>query len=127
MGFYRVWNGNDGESHMEQVDPTDNPEFAIFTNNLSGTDPLADSNRVNAEVSINMFDGKRDMDFHPAPNEPPGQRLIIHLSGEVEIGTSDGNKHIFRAGDVRLMEDTTDPGHTHLDLSPSNAFHVLLP
>tara|TARA_Y100000588_G_scaffold146338_1_gene160156 strand:- start:104 stop:490 length:387 start_codon:yes stop_codon:yes gene_type:complete len=127
MGFYRVWNGDDGESHMEEVDPTKYPEFAIFTNNLTGDDPVADSNRVDGEVSINMFDGQRNMDFHPAPNDPPGRRLIIHLSGEVEIGTSDGNKHIFRAGDVRLMEDMTDPGHTHFDLSPSNAFHVLLP
>ena len=39
MGFYRVWNGDDGESHMEEVDPTKYPEFAIFTNNLTGDDP----------------------------------------------------------------------------------------
>jgi len=54
------------------------------------------------------------MDFHPLPE----RRLIIHLSGEVEIGTSDGSRHVFRAGDIRLMEDVTGRGHTHVDRSP---------
>ena len=127
MAFYRVWNGEDDESHMEEVSPHEYPEYAVFSNSLSGIDPQADGNRVTGEVSINEFDGQRNMDFHPAPNDPPGRRLIVHLSGEVEIGTTDGTKHIFRAGDVRLMEDVTPPGHTHVDLSPSVALHVLLP
>ena len=126
MGFYRVWNGDDGESHMEEIQPTDYPDLAALSNSLAGANPTAAGNRVTAEVSINRFDGRRNMDFHPAPADPPGRRLIVHLSGEVEIGTTDGTKHIFRAGDVRLMEDVTDPGHTHVDLSPSDALHVLL-
>src|SRR4029434_276871 len=61
------------------------------------------------EVRVQQFDGTRQMDFHPLPE----RRLIIHLSGEVEIGTSDGSRHVFRAGDIRLMEDVTGRGHTH--------------
>jgi redox-sensitive bicupin YhaK (pirin superfamily) len=56
----------------------------------------------------------------------PERRLIIHLSGEAEIGLSDGTKHIFHPGDVRLMEDTTGRGHTHRDLSQNTAVYVLL-
>ncbi len=74
------------------------------------------------EVRVQQFDGSRNMDFHPLPE----RRLIIHLSGEVEIGTSDGAKQIFRAGDIRLMEDVYGRGHTHVDLSPSAAVYVLL-
>ena len=75
-----------------------------------------------SEVRVQQFDGSRNMDFHPLPE----RRLIIHLSGEVEIGTSDGAKQVFRAGDIRFLEDVTGRGHVHVDLSPSSAVYVLL-
>ena len=74
------------------------------------------------EVKVQQFDGTRNRDFNPLPE----RRLIIHLSGEVEIGTSDGSRQVFRAGDVRLMEDLTGRGHAHVDLSPSSAVYVIL-
>ena len=75
-----------------------------------------------SEVRVQQFDGTRNMDFHPLTE----RRLIIHLSGEVEIGTSDGSKQVFRAGDIRLMEDVAGRGHTHVDRSPSAAVYVIL-
>ena len=107
MGIYRVYAGTDGESHIEELDIDSYPEFAEL--------------QSVAGVRIQKFTEMRNMDFHPLPE----RRLIIHLSGEVEIGLSDGAKHIFRAGDVRLMEDTTGRGHTHRDLSPASA--VMIP
>jgi hypothetical protein len=74
------------------------------------------------EIRVQQFDGTRTRDFHPLPE----RRLIIHLSAEVEMGTSDGAKHVFGAGDMRLMEDLTGRGHTHVDRSPSSAVSVLL-
>ena len=71
---------------------------------------------------MQQFDGTRKRDFHPLPE----RRLIMHLSGEVEIRTSDGSRHVFRAGDMRLMEDVTGRGHAHVDRSPSSAVDVLL-
>ena len=108
MGIYRVFAGADGESHIEELKLEDRPELGAITNLT--------------EVRVQQFDGTRNMDFHPLPE----RRLIVHLSGEVEIGTSDGAKQLFRAGDIRLMEDTTGRGHTHVDLSPSGAVYVLL-
>ena len=108
MAMYRVFAGPDGESHIEEFQLEDRPELDAITN-LS-------------EVRVQHFDGTRNMDFHPLPE----RRLIVHLSGEVEIGTTDGSKQLFRAGDVRLMEDTTGRGHSHVDLSPSEAVYVLL-
>jgi len=62
------------------------------------------------EVRVQQFDGTRKRDFHPLP-----ERRLDHSSlGEVEIGTSDGSRHVFRAGDIRLMEDVTGRGHTTL-------------
>ena len=108
MGIYRVFSGSDGESHIEELSLEDHPELGSLTG-LS-------------EVRVEQFDGTRNMDFHPLPE----RRLIIHLSGEVEIGTTDGSKQIFRAGDIRLMEDVTGRGHAHVDLSPSSAVYVFL-
>lgn len=108
MAIYRVFAGSDGESHIEELRLEDHPELGSITN-LS-------------EVKVQQFDGTRNMDFHPLPE----RRLIIHLSGEVEIGTSDGSKQLFRAGDIRLMEDVTGRGHSHVDRSPSSAVYVIL-
>jgi redox-sensitive bicupin YhaK (pirin superfamily) len=108
MAIYRVFSGSNGESHIEEMSLEEHPELGSLTN-LS-------------EVKVQQFDGTRKMDFHPLPE----RRLIIHLSGEVEIGTSDGSKQVFRAGDIRLMEDVSGRGHSHLDRSPSSAVYVVL-
>ena len=99
MAIYRVFAGGDGESHIEELRLEEHPELGALTN-LS-------------EVRVQQFDGTRNMDFHPLPE----RRLIVHLSGEVEITTSDGSKQVFRAGDIRLMEDVTGRGHAHVDLT----------
>ena len=108
MAIYRVFSDADGESHIEDIDLAQRPELASLLNI--------------SEVRVQEFDGSRNMDYHPLPE----RRLIVHLSGEVEIGASDGAKRVLRAGDIRLMEDTTGKGHTHLDLTPSAAVYVLL-
>ena len=108
MSIYRVFASSDGESHIEELQLEEHPALGALKNIQ--------------EVRVQQFDGSRRMDFHPLPE----RRLIIHLSGEVEIGTSDGSRQVFRAGDIRLMEDVTGRGHTHVDLSPSAAVYVLL-
>lgn len=108
MGMYRVYAGSDGESHIEDLKLADHPELGAMTDI--------------GEVRVQEFEGTRDMPFHPLPE----RRLIIHLSGEVEITTSDGAKQVFRAGDIRLMEDVTGKGHAHIDLTPSEAVYIIL-
>ncbi|MDE2842579.1 MAG: hypothetical protein OXN21_04255 [Chloroflexota bacterium] len=53
------------------------------------------------------------MEYHPLPE----RRLIIHLSGEVKIGSSDGSEIVLRAGDNRLMDDVSGKGYKHDALS----------
>jgi len=108
MAIYRVFADSDGESHIEELKLEEHPE-------LGGMRGLT-------ELQVKDFDGTRNMDFHPLPE----RRLIIHLSGEVEITVSDGTKQILKPGDIRLMEDTTGKGHSHLDLNPNSAVYVLL-
>ena len=108
MGMYRVFAGSDGESHIEELSLEDHPELGALTNI--------------SEVKVQEFEGTRNMPLHPLPE----RRLIIHLSGEVEITTSDGSKQLFRAGDMRLMDNVTGKGHAHLDLTPSEAVYIIL-
>jgi redox-sensitive bicupin YhaK (pirin superfamily) len=106
--MYRIFAESDGESHIEELKLADHPELGAMTNV--------------SEVKIQEFEGTRDMPLHPLPE----RRLIIHLSGEVEITTSDGAKQIFRAGDIRLMDDVTGKGHAHVDLTPSEGVYIIL-
>ncbi len=108
MGMYRVFAGSDGESHIEEMRLEDNPELGALTNI--------------SEIRVEEFDGIRNMGFHSLPEH----RLIIHLSGEVEIAATDGSKQALRAGDIRLMEGVTGRGHAHFDRSPSSAVYVIL-
>ncbi|MGV3587884.1 MAG: hypothetical protein ACO1OF_12835 [Adhaeribacter sp.] len=56
-----------------------------------------------------------DYDFHRAP----ARQYIILLDGEIEIETSLGEKQIFKAGDILLVEDTTGKGHRTRNLLPA--------
>ncbi len=108
MAMYRVYPGPDGESHIEPLQIEDHAYLEAFSNIT--------------EAGIHHYPELRNMDFHPL-NE---RRLIIHLTGEVEIGLSDGSKQVFRPGDLRLMEDVRGSGHTHVDLSLGSAFVMML-
>ena len=108
MAIFRIFADSDGESHIEEMRLEEHPELGALSN-LS-------------EVQVKQFDGTRKMGFHPLSE----RRMIIHLDGEVEITVSDGSKQLFRAGDIRLMEDVTGRGHFHRDLSPSSAVYVVL-
>lgn len=55
-----------------------------------------------------------DWNFHTAPEK----QYIILLDGEIEIETSLGDKRIFKAGEVLLMEDTTGKGHKTRNVQP---------
>ena len=108
MAIFRIYATDDGESHMEQLQLEEHPNLHSMMNV--------------GEVRVQWWTEPRTMDFHPLPD----RRLIIHLTGETEITTSDGTSHLFRAGDARLMEDTSGKGHSHVDRGPNSAAYIFL-
>jgi quercetin dioxygenase-like cupin family protein len=94
MGTYRLYTGNEGQSHIEKVDLSRTPDW---------TKGQATSNITFRAAPVGNFS-----DWHPAPR----RQFVIILSGQLEIGLGDGSKHIFGPGDARLVEDTTGKGHT---------------
>lgn len=64
-----------------------------------------------------------DYDFHHAPQK----QYIILLDGEIEIETSLGDKRIFKAGEVLLVEDVDGKGHKTRNLQNIRRRSVFIP
>jgi uncharacterized cupin superfamily protein len=94
MGITRLYTGEDGQSHLEELDLASQPQL---------TSLLATKGIVFRSTEPGHFS-----DWHNAPR----RQFVITLSGEVEIGLGDGTVHRFGPGHVNLVEDLTGKGHT---------------
>jgi hypothetical protein len=102
----RVYTGEDGCSHFEDIDLRMG-EFRLGTLFSYKSGMLAVKGVVFRE---NPLDGSDD--FH----NPPQRQLVITLSGAVELKVSDGSTRVFGPGDVLLAEDTKGAGHSAREL-----------
>ena len=86
--FYRLYTGDDNQSHMEEYSPPDilPAVSAVFRRHEPGN----------------------FIDWHIAPRK----QFIVTLEGQVEIGTGDGTVYTLGPGDMMLAEDLTGQGHT---------------
>ena len=94
MGIARLYTGEDGQSHIEELDLASRPDL---------TSLLATKGIVFRSTEPGDF-----IDWHPAPR----RQFVITLSGEGEIGLGDGTVYRFGPGQVTLAEDLTGKGHT---------------
>ena len=106
MLFCRIYTGNDGKSHFEELDQKE------------GAAEFIKAHVVKALVFKNDFN--RD-DLHAWHNAPRRQWCIT-LAGFVEIGIGDGTKKTFGPGDVFLAEDVSGQGHTAVPKNWVRAF-----
>ena len=90
----RMYTGDDGETHIEEMELDDHPELKSVL--------------VAKGVTFRVGNPGEFHDFHNAPR----RQFVITLQGEVEIGLGDGTTHRFAAGHVNLAEDLTGRGHT---------------
>ena len=96
MQFCRLYTGNDGQSHFEELDQAEGSKHFLA--------PLV----VKTLVFKNDKNREDLLGWHTAPR----RQWCITLSGSVEIGVGDGTVKTFGPGDVFLAEDTTGQGHT---------------
>ena len=94
MAIYRLYSGDDGQSHMEELDLASHPDLTTL--------------HTSKGVVFRAAEVGRFSDWHNAPR----RQYVITLSGEGEIGLGDGTTQRLRAGDVNLAEDMTGKGHT---------------
>ena len=95
MKFYRLYSGDDGQSHFEPMDTSQTSKFFNSTRPATGL------------LLRNGF-APHILNWHRAPH----RRWVITLSGSVDIGLGDGTSMTFVPGDVFLAEDVTGQGHT---------------
>jgi uncharacterized cupin superfamily protein len=101
----RVYSDPNGDSHFE--------DLALPLEDRGSVGRLSDVLPATGIV-FREVEPSYDWDFHTAPQK----QYIILLDGEIEIETSLGDKRIFKAGDVLLVEDTTGKGHKTRNLQP---------
>jgi quercetin dioxygenase-like cupin family protein len=94
MGITRLYTGDDGESHIAELDLAAHPE-------LTSSQPATG-------IVFRSAEPGNFIDWHPAPR----RQFVITLSGEAEIGLGDGTVYQFGPGHVNLAEDLTGRGHT---------------
>lgn len=102
--FYRLYTGEDGQSHMEEnYNP---PEIQDAT-----------------QIVIRRHDTGDFIDWHVAPQK----QYIITLAGGVEIGLGDGTVYTLGPGDIMLAEDLTGQGHTTRAIGDETRVSVAVP
>jgi quercetin dioxygenase-like cupin family protein len=101
--FYRLYTGDDGQSHLDQYEP---PERMPAT-----------------EIVVRRHEPGNFLDWHPAPR----RQFIVTLAGRVEIGLGDGTVHTLGPGDMMLAEDLTGQGHTTRAVGPETRVSIAIP
>ena len=109
MGIYRLYTGDDGQSHIDDLD-------------LETSDELK-SERATTSIGFTTWPAGRFIDWHPAPR----RQYVILLSGQLEIGLGDGTTRRFGPGDARLVEDTTGQGHISRSVGSEDRISLFIP
>lgn len=109
MGIFRLYTGDDGQSHLEEQTLSSHPAL---------TTPQATAHIVFGQLPVGTF-----IDWHPAPR----RQYVIILAGQLEIGLGDGTVRRFGPGDARLVDDTTGRGHTTRVVGPEPVLTAIVP
>ena len=109
MSIYRLYSGDDGQSHIEETDLASHPELT------------APQDVIN--ITFREWPAGHFIDWHPAPR----RQYLISLTGDIEVGLGDGTVIHYKPGDARLVEDTTGQGHTTRVLGDQPSIHVVIP
>jgi hypothetical protein len=97
MKIPRLYTGDDGESHWEDIEVALQGSGGITT---SAVQPATG-------VMFIRLEGEHTIDWHTAPR----RQYVIVLEGEVEYEIGDGSRRTFGPGGIFLADDLTGRGH----------------
>jgi len=111
----RLFTGDDGESHFEDLDILTRPSGEIGS--LSAPQPV---------ISVIFRETPPSYDF--AWHNAPCRQYVVMLEGSVEVEVGDGTCRRFGPGDILLAEDTTGHGHISraVDQRPRRSLFITL-
>lgn len=122
MAIIRIYTGDDGRSHFQEIEPDFQPE----TRTVEGrTWPMDGTALIHQEsgILVRRFDTQRSHSWHHAP----GRACAFTLSGAVEIEIGDGTKRILGPGDILIAEDLTGQGHYTREVGSEPRVTVFVP
>lgn len=114
MRITRVYTGDDGQSHFEDL------EVPMIEN------PYGLISRFVPVTGVAFRENPPDqvIDYHVAPR----RQFVVNLTGSVSIESSTGESRVIGPGDILLAEDTTGRGHISRDLTgPRHSLFLPLP
>jgi quercetin dioxygenase-like cupin family protein len=109
MTIFRMYTGNDGQSHIEEQ--------------TISAHPILGQERATAHIQFREVPVGAFMDWHNAPR----RQYVIVLAGQLEIGFKDGTTKRMNPGDATLAEDLTGSGHTTRVVSATPAVAAVVP
>ncbi len=92
--FARIYTGDDGQSHMEEMDPPSETVHRIST-------------KPGEDLVFRKFEENRASEWH----NPTRRQYLFVLEGQMEVSVKVGTTLVFNPGDVLLAEDMTGQGH----------------
>jgi len=102
MRVTRVYTGDDGESHLEDLDvPLEDKPYGAISDWVTVTG-----------LAFRESPDGLNIDFHVAPR----RQFVVTLFGAVEIDCGNGEVRRMGAGDILLADDTTGKGHISRDV-----------
>ena len=109
MKIVRVFSGDDGESHFEDVSPEEMAEIV---------------NRVGAgDITLGLRTSPSFSDYHNAPR----RQYVVILSGTAEFECADGSKCQMEPGDILVAEDLEGHGHIARSLGDTPRASLAVP
>ncbi len=109
MQIVRVFSGDDGESHFEDLTPDQLAELV--------------SRIGDGKILLNRDAAHSFVDFHTADRH----QYVVNISGEIELETADGSKRLLVPGDVLVAEDLTGHGHTSRIVGTESRLSLAVP
>lgn len=109
MLITRIYTGEDGQSHFEDLEISDHPNLESLT--------------AVSSIRFRVGEPGNFSDWH----QESRRNYIITLSGEGEIGVGDGSLRRFDRGKVMLVEDLTGQGHTTRVTSTEPRITIAIP
>ena len=114
----RVYSGDDGKSHVEEMELPMQP-FVDTEGAFGEGTPLEDVGGITFRVAPAGY----VLEWHCAPR----RQYTITLSGNAEIEVGDGTVKPVGPGDVLLAEDLTGEGHITRVVGDQPRFYAVVP
>lgn len=102
MKVTRIYTGEDGQSHFEDL------EVPLGPGRVGSVSALVPG----AGTIFRLTQRGWSEEFHNAPR----RQFVVTLSGAAEISCGDGTTRRFGPGDIMLADDTTGQGHITREL-----------